>query len=230
MDKKKQAFEEVGEAGGLCDDPITSECPDGEVSDSFGNVAFVHAEVMDFSLKRVSDVVSSSAAKGPAAPAAMPEVESVCSHPLFRECYARIEESEKNREFCRHQMPHLLDVARIAYILVLERGLPFRKEVVYAAALLHDIGKAAQYEDGEPHEVAGARIARKILLDVEGFDAREKTMIVAAVAQHRYWSDDSTPLGRLLYEADKTSRICFVCDAQDECDWPDGRRGVGVSV
>ncbi len=174
--------------------------------------------------------VGAAGLEAPAPPVAMPEVEAVRTHPRFQECSARLEDAETDREFCRHQLPHLLDVARIAYVRVLERRLPFRKEVVYAAALLHDIGKAAQYEEGEPHEVAGARIAQEILQDVEGFDPREKTMIVAAVAQHRRWSSDSTPLGRLLYEADKASRACFACPARAACTWPDERKNWGVAV
>lgn len=160
----------------------------------------------------------------------MAEVEAIRTHPLFSQCYARIESAEGDRMFCRHQMPHLLDVARIAYIYVLERGLPFRKQVVYAAALLHDIGKADQYESGDPHEKAGARIAQEILFDVDGFDVREKTMIVAAVAQHRRLSDASTPLGRLLYEADKASRACFSCLARQECDWLEERKNQGIAI
>lgn len=181
----------------------------------------------------VADVRSAADSATPytAAPASpMPEVDAIRTHPLFKEWYERLEAAEEGRAFCRHQMPHLLDVARIAYIYVLERGLPFRKEVVYAAALLHDIGKAAQYEDGEPHEVAGARIAQEILLDVDGFGPREKTMIVAAVAQHRRPSDASTPLGRLLYEADKASRACFACPVRAECNWPDERKNEGIRV
>ena len=54
-------------------------------------------------------------------------------------------------------MSHLLDVARIAYIRNLEKGYGFRKDVIYAAAVLHDIGKALQYEEKVPHEIAGER-------------------------------------------------------------------------
>ena len=60
-------------------------------------------------------------------------------------------------------MSHLLDVARIAYIRNLEKGYGFRKDVIYAAAVLHDIGKALQYEEKVPHEIAGERIAGEIL-------------------------------------------------------------------
>ena len=87
----------------------------------------------------------------------MRRVNAVLAHPLYRKCYARLEELEKDRIFCRHQMPHLLDVARIAYIFNLEEGGGLDRELIYAAAVLHDIGKYAQYEEGIPHEQSGSR-------------------------------------------------------------------------
>ena len=86
-------------------------------------------------------------------------IDELRRHPLFREYYKRLEEAERDRKFCRHQMDHLLDVARIAYIQNLERKLGFSKEMIYAAALLHDIGKVRQYEEKIPHEIASAEIA-----------------------------------------------------------------------
>ena len=77
----------------------------------------------------------------------MDRVNAVICHPLYLEYYHRLERAEKERIFCRHQMSHLLDVARIAYIRNLEKGYGFRKDVIYAAAVLHDIGKALQYEE-----------------------------------------------------------------------------------
>ena len=142
----------------------------------------------------------------------------------------RIHRAELSREFCCHGIDHLLDVARIAYIRVLERKMPFRKETVYAAALLHDLGKAEQYEHGEPHEVAGARVATNILMDIDGFSALEKTAIVAAVAQHRCFADDASPLGKLLYEADKVSRPCYACVVRERCDWLPEKMNVGIKI
>ena len=78
----------------------------------------------------------------------MKEIELIRKHPLYLSCCKRLEELERDRQFCRHQMPHLLDVARIAYIRSLENGLGLKKEVIYAAAILHDIGKASQYTEG----------------------------------------------------------------------------------
>lgn len=160
----------------------------------------------------------------------MPAVEAVRQHPLYQECLRRIAKAERDRAYCLHHMTHAIDVARIAYIRVLERKMPFRKEVVYAAALLHDAGKAVQYETDEPHEVAGARIAAQILADVEGFSALEKTAMVAAVAQHRKYSEESSPLGKLLFEADKVSRPCFSCAARATCTWSEEKKNAGIKI
>lgn len=160
----------------------------------------------------------------------MPAVEQIRRHPAYREHLARVVELESGRVFCRHGMAHLLDTARIAYILDLERNLGFPKELVYAAALLHDIGKADQYETGMPHEQAGADIAARILADVDGFSAEEKAAIVAAVREHRRLSVAASPLGRLLYEADKASRACYACPAREGCSWPDEKMNAGVGI
>lgn len=106
----------------------------------------------------------------------------------FRGHMRRIEDAEQTREFCKHGMTHLLDVARIAWIFNLERGLGFDREVVYAAALLHDLGRSEQYATGEDHDVAGARIAADILDSLPDglrFDADERAVILAAVSGHR---------------------------------------------
>ncbi len=160
----------------------------------------------------------------------MPQLEAIRNHPDFIDHMGRIARSEADRLYCKHDMSHLLDVARIAYIRSLERKLPFRKEAVYAAALLHDVGKAEQYEHGEAHEVAGIRIATTILMDVDGFSALEKTAIVAAVAQHRHYDEASSPLGKLLFEADKSSRACFCCSHRDTCNWPEEKMNLGVKI
>lgn len=152
----------------------------------------------------------------------MERVHAVFHHPLYRKCYCRLEELEQDRKFCRHQMPHLLDVARIAYILDLEQGAGIPRDVVYAAAILHDIGKYAQYEDGTPHELAGRDIAAEILESLpkdRRFSPEEQEMILTAVQGHRRQREGAQVLERLLYRADKASRMCFSCPAEQECDW-----------
>lgn len=162
-------------------------------------------------------------------------IEKIRRHPLYREYYNKLEEIEKERIFCRHQMEHLLDVARIAYIYNLERQLGIRKEVIYAAALLHDIGKYLQYKDGIPHEQASAEIAAQILKDVsveinaeqsehvpakkDTFSGEEQREILRAILGHRKKRENMSVLEELLYTSDKQSRLCFACPAERECDW-----------
>lgn len=153
-------------------------------------------------------------------------IEEIRRHPLFQEYYVRLEVAEKDRKFCCHQMNHLLDVARIAYIQNLEQGLGFRRAVIYAAALLHDIGKSRQYEEGIPHEIASAEIAEVILQEVsaqenqrEVFSVSEQKEILQAIRGHRRYRTDMSSLEKLLYISDKKSRPCFCCPAERECNW-----------
>ena len=83
----------------------------------------------------------------------MYRLNEVVHHWIYQDYYGRIKRLEKERIFCCHQMTHLLDVARIAYIKNLEENLGFEKDVIYTAAVLHDIGKSFQYTWTIPHEV-----------------------------------------------------------------------------
>lgn len=179
----------------------------------------------------------------------MPDVLSRCQkifdHPLYKKHYENIQKLEENRIFCRHTFEHFMDVARIAYIMNLERGLGISKEIIYAAALLHDIGRDEQYVNDIPHEIAGAKIAEKILPEC-GFDDRERSMIVEAIRSHRgskerscedhnpgsgeELSDSIIKLSGIIYTADKDSRQCFSCIAQNECNWSMDKRNLEIIV
>ena len=98
----------------------------------------------------------------------MERADRICRHPLWRARLAAIAERERDRPFCRHGIAHLTDVARLAWIENLERGLGVPKALIYAAALVHDLGRAGP--DGVPHERAGLTPAREIL-DGCGFTA-----------------------------------------------------------
>ena len=69
----------------------------------------------------------------------MSRVNRIWNHPLYQTHLHQLLEAEEEREFCRHTVEHFLDVARLTYIFVLEAGLSVSREVIYAAALLHDI-------------------------------------------------------------------------------------------
>lgn len=165
--------------------------------------------------------------------AEMPRVQAVWEHPVFQRELARLGALEQDRVFCRHGVRHLLDTARIMWVRVLELGLDVDREVVYAAALLHDVGKAEQYEMGEPHELAGERLAGEILASLpEGsrFSDAERTAMLTAIRGHRRLRADAEPLEWLLYQADKASRACFACppEVRAACSWPDEKKNLAI--
>lgn len=145
---------------------------------------------------------------------------------------------EVTRRFCRHDFQHMLDTARIAYILVMEAGeetwrdifgrfkVSFTtgqagsytgiRELVYAAGLLHDIGRWHQYDTGEDHALAGARLAGEIL-ERAGYAAGEREIITRAISEHRRGGQGASVLGRLLCRADDLSRPCQRCNVTQEC-------------
>lgn len=131
-----------------------------------------------------------------------------------------IENAEKDRKFCLHGMEHSLDVARIAYIIILENGLDIKKDVCYAAALLHDIGRGKEYKSRLSHHEQGAVIAAELLKECD-FTAAETEEICDAIASHKKSSYDSGEDGlkNVLFSADKLSRNCFNCAMYEECYW-----------
>ena len=149
---------------------------------------------------------------------------------LFLECLHKISELEKERKFCKHDMEHSLDVARLAYIMSLEDGKNIRKDIIYAAGLLHDIGRHEEYLNNTPHEVASADIAESILAET-GFEKKDIIEIKKAILEHRNKDiSKQSSLSGYLCRADKFSRRCFACDAQDECKWPDDKKNMDIKL
>jgi uncharacterized protein len=139
----------------------------------------------------------------------------------------KIEELEKHREFCRHDMQHFLDVARLMYIMNLENTLNIPKHMIYATALLHDIGRGKQYENGTPHHIASVEIAKDILEQCE-YDTKEIHEILDAVGNHGSNSEKLNSLSNVLYVSDKLSRNCRHCKAIEECKWPVGKKNFKI--
>lgn len=139
----------------------------------------------------------------------------------YLKCLSDIEELEKNRIFCKHNLSHFINVARIATIIWLEEGggNNLKRDIIYAAGLLHDIGRAEEYTKGTPHEEAGAIIAGEILQS-SGYEDKEIEMITCGISAHRIKDDnDIDYLGQIISKADKLSRECFACSASDMCKW-----------
>ena len=158
----------------------------------------------------------------------MERIDRILKHPLFLYHLQENNTAEATRRFCRHNIVHFLDVARIGVIINLEEQLEVEKELIYAAALLHDMGKHMQYESGIPHEMASGEIAPRILAEC-GFDDAEQKCIVDAILGHRdVASAGEKNLKGILYRADKASRSCFACDAESDCNWKDGKKNLSI--
>ena len=170
----------------------------------------------------------------------MERVNRIIKQKLYLEYVQRIKTWERDRIFCKHDMSHFLDVCRLAEIEWMELRLQAMgekvcevsdnpadagdkkqvdRELIYAAGLLHDIGRWQEYESGIRHEIAGSKLAYEILQET-GFGEKETEEIVLAILNHRN-SDvkDEVSLSGLLYRADKKSRACFCCEAEGECEW-----------
>ena len=173
----------------------------------------------------------------------MERIDRIWRHPVYQEHFQNLQETERTRVFCRHTLIHFLDTARIAYIINLEEQLGIAKDIIYAAALLHDIGRYRQIADGTPHEIAGAQLCGLIMEEC-GFTSSETNRIKKAIAHHRGSKtlhtapkrpadtppEAADPLPELLRRADKLSRSCFDCPASAACNWPEEKRNHRILI
>jgi exopolyphosphatase/guanosine-5'-triphosphate,3'-diphosphate pyrophosphatase len=100
--------------------------------------------------------------------------------------------------------PHVAHVARLALGLFdelaeagLHEGDPMERELLWAAAMLHDAGMTIDYDDHHKH-------SRYIVLNagLPGFTQREVALIGQAVRYHRKGSPDLGPFRRLALDGD----------------------------
>lgn len=157
----------------------------------------------------------------------MKRVNEILSNKKYKSFLNKLVKLEKERVFCKHNMEHFLDLARIAYIKVLEEGLNYNKEVIYAIALLHDIGRVYEYENGISHHVASVDIAKDILKEID-FNLEEKWLIIKCIEEHR--STGETELSKIIYESDKLSRKCFMCNVEADCYWDKGKKNMIIKI
>lgn len=147
----------------------------------------------------------------------MERINRILADTTYQEYQKEIDKREKDRIYCRHNMGHLMDVARLAEIMNYEDGLNVPKELIYAAALLHDCARHVQYDSGVAHEEAGVKLAEPVLRNC-GFEEEEILHILQAIQLHRNEQEAlQYPLAGLIYRADKKSRLCMCCDASDTC-------------
>lgn len=156
----------------------------------------------------------------------MKKVNDILNNTLYKENLERLLKYEEKREFCRHDLKHFIDMARIAYIMVLEKGLPYSKELIYAIGLLHDIGRVKQYEEGIPHHIASVELSKEILKKID-FTEEEKNIIIKSIQNHRKEADDELSL--IIYRSDKLSRECFNCKTINDCYWSDEKKNLKIN-
>lgn len=137
---------------------------------------------------------------------------------IFLDSLKKLEEREADRMYCRHDFTHLMDVARLGWLYALEEGIAVDKEQIYLMALMHDIGRIEEYEHGISHAEAGRKLAGEILLRIE-YPKEKISGILSAIGGHRDSSGSGDVLSEILKRADKKSRPCFYCRANDTCKW-----------
>jgi exopolyphosphatase / guanosine-5'-triphosphate,3'-diphosphate pyrophosphatase len=107
-------------------------------------------------------------------------------------------------EMAPDRSPHTAHVARLALGLFDElaaagvhAGDPAERELLWAAALLHDIGMTVDYDDHHKH-------SRYLVLNagLPGFDQRELALIGQAVRYHRKGMPSLGPFARLASHGD----------------------------
>lgn len=144
----------------------------------------------------------------------------------YRETVKKIARLEADRIYCRHNMEHFMDVARLAQIRNLKEQLGLDEEMIYLYALLHDIGRMKEYEQGISHAAASAEFAGEIFATID-YPKEKGDIICRAILAHRrencgelhgekLWQKAFT---QLMKWADKASRMCFACEAADSCKW-----------
>lgn len=137
---------------------------------------------------------------------------------IYRDYLNELEGLERDRFFCRHNYEHFISVARICYILKLEEDVNVDKDMIYATALLHDLGRVLEIKEGINHAIGSVDIAREIL-EITDFSLEEKNRILSCISYHRTKDASEDEFFNIFYRADKLSRPCFRCPAYDECNW-----------
>lgn len=151
----------------------------------------------------------------------------IIKNKIFLEYMTELKNLEKDRIFCLHDIEHLLNVARIMQLINLEENKNIDKELIYASALLHDIGRVIQYKYGKNHAKASVDIA-KTILDECGYNNNEINVICDAIEKHN--SESTSELAKLLKYADKKSRNCYLCLARNECYWSESKKNDTILI
>ena len=93
-----------------------------------------------------------------------------------------------------------------------------------------DLGISYEYEEESvPAPVSGGDTAQNAALAAGVVILLVILAVAAAIGAHRDWeAARRSPLGSILYRADKLSRPCFACQAEPECDWVTDKKNLHV--
>jgi uncharacterized protein len=105
-----------------------------------------------------------------------------------------------------HGMDHTERVTRMCRIIGKREDADM--EILIPAALLHDIARPLEKEQGLPHEAEGARMAEAYLASIHYNPARIPA-ISAAIRSHRFRSEEkpATLEAKILSDADKLDAL-----------------------
>lgn len=149
----------------------------------------------------------------------MKRIDLLVNDSLYNEYMQRNALEEKELGLCLHGIKPHFEIAHLTLKLMLENnevdlfmeenGLGSHTaaaEVIYAAGLLHDIGRWKEYRDWEEHTPYSAKLARAILPRAL-FTSDEIEIICCAINEHRSISQDISFLGERLYRAKNLSHV-----------------------
>lgn len=165
-------------------------------------------------------------------------INGIINNPEFQDWIVANNQAEYGSEYCRHGLEHAFDVARIAYELWLDsKGNPLAKDIVYAAALLHDIGYWSKFENlHEEHDnddcdcgchnhdhqkeeqETPAQVAAALAEDIL-FDAGYHPAVIAEIQKAilNMETEKGEGLSVILRKANQLSRPCFLCPMRENC-------------
>ena len=145
----------------------------------------------------------------------------------YQDRLRRLQQIEKNRAFCRHDLAHMEKCAEIGQWMKRENGLAYSDGTILLCALLHGLGRVEEYESGADHRMASAELADGLLRELE-VSEEERRKILRAIRSHgrrkdaaRMWYARKRirTLEGLLRFSDQFSRPCYRCRARRECKW-----------
>lgn len=225
---------------------------DGVVA-AFGSLSFLR-DVRDFFEKGEGEKGRIAVGKGLCLE--MNRINALWQQPEFQRLLLELEEKERDRKYCRHGREHIFAVARLMWIFCLEKSDAGKmsKELVYAAAFLHDLGRGSTKKE---HAEKSAELAGR-LLPLCGYSDAETAMVQSAICMHGQvkktygtWEEiqrevsevvkngsenellcglkeeqqrQAVWLSEVLLKADHDSRDCYACAAREGCYWSEKRK------